>query len=391
MNKLRIILISAFSIMLVLLSNTSVLANSLNGVDSELNKSGSQIESEIKTDQKELETYNLKEIPEGKGEFLKAYEAEFDEWKETVPGGKQYYKLMKKYDYQEGEFTCGKFDIMCHVTNFGYVTGTSIVSALLSPLEKLAISPEEITKDSTLNQFKVAFKTFTTSLLGVFIIFQLLKIYSYRMTNHSDTSGVLNEKIVKLIFASVLLFGYEKFFTAILNIQYRVNFGIFNYLSNSQEVTQSILLNMLLTPNGIVFVIMILLFAILLAVLFFQMVYSFALVGILYIAGPVAVTTMVNDEYNMFSLWLKTLISRFLTLALQGLSVVLALSFASRISFLDGNIGVFDSIFDKVLALSFLIVGMSIPALLKDFGNSSGSGRAVAGGAKAATTMIMRK
>lgn len=391
MNKLRVILLSAFSLTLFFLFNSTVMANGLNGVDSELDKSGSEIESEIHSEKKELETYKLKEIPEGKGEFLKAYKTEFEEWKEEVPGGKQYYKLMEKYDYQEGEFTCGKFDILCHIINFGYVSGTSIVSALLSPLEQLAIAPEEILDDSTLNQFKTAFKTFTTALLGVFIIFQLLKIYSYRMTNHSDTSGVLNEKILKLIFASALLFGYEKFFSAILNIQYRVNFGIFNYISNSQEVTQNIMLNMLLTPNGTVFVILILLFAILLAVLFFQMVYSFALVGILYVAGPVAVTTMVNDDYNMFSLWLKTLIARFLTLALQGLSVVLALSFASRISFLDGNIGVFDSIFDKVLALTFLIVGMSIPALLKDFGNSSGSGRAVTGGAKAVTTTIMRK
>lgn len=391
MNKLKVILLSALSIMLVFLFSTTAFANSLNGVDSEFDKTGDQIESEIKTEQKELETYNLKEIPEGKGKFLKEYKTEFEQWKDEVPGGKQYYKLMKKYDYQEGEFTCGKFDILCHIINFGYVTGTSMVSALLSPLEKLAISPEQIMDDPTLNSFKTAFKTFTTALLGVFIIFQLLKMYSYRMTNHSDTSGVLNEKVLKLIFASVLLFGYDKFFSMILNIQYRVNFGIFNYISNSQEVTQNIMLNLLLTPNGTVFVLLILVFAILLAVLFFQMVYSFALVGILYVAGPVAVTTMVNDDYNMFSLWLKTLIARFLTLSLQGLSVVLSLSFASRIAFLDGNIGVFDSIFDKILALTFLIVGMSIPSLLKDFGNSSGSGRAVTGGAKAVTSTVLRK
>lgn len=391
MNKQRVALVSAFSIMLIFLMSINVSANSLNGADNELNKSGKQIETEIKIEEKELETYNLKEIPAGKGEFVKAYEEEFDEWKESVPGGKQYHKLMKKYDYQEGEFACGKFDILCHIINFGYVTGTSIVSALLSPLEKLAIAPEEIMNDSTLNVFNSAFKTFTISLLGVFISFQLIKLYSYRMTNHSDTSGVLNEKVIKLLVASVLLFAYDKFFYAILNIQYRVNFGIFNYLSNSQEVTQNIVLNMLLTPNGTVFVILILLFAILLAVLFFQMVYSFALVAIMYVVGPVAITTMVNDEYNMFSLWLKTLIARFLTLALQGLAVVLALSFGSRISFLDGDIGIFDSIFDKILALSFLIVGMSIPSLLKDFGNSSGSGRAITGGAKAVTTTVLRR
>ena len=130
---------------------------------------------------------------------------------------------------------------------------------------------------------------------------------------------------------------------------------------------------------------------ILLAVLFFQMRYSFATIAVFYRVGPVAVTTMVKDDYNMFPLWLKTIISRFLTLALQGLCVVLCLSFGSRIGFLTEGSGDMMGFLDKITAIVFLVVGIAIPGLLKEFGNSSGAGRATTGGARTAASMMFRK
>ena len=359
--------------------------------DSEIGKSGSQIRDEINFDSEELDVHGVREIGNKKNSFYKAYKDEFDEWADNVPGAAIYVKLIKKYHYKDGEFVCGKFDVLCHIVNFGFVTGSSIVNALLSPISKLAISPEDILLDTSLSKFKLAFSTFTTSLLAVFILFQIMKIYAFRMTNHSDTVSVLNEKIIKIIMACVFLFSYDLFFRAILNIQYRVNYGIFNYISNSHEVTQNIMLSMLLTPNGIIFVILILLFAILLAVLFFQMLYTFAMISVFYVVGPIAITTMVNDEYNMFSNWLKTIISRFLTLGLQGLCVILCLSFGSRLSFVTESANMTQVLLDKIYAIAFLVVGIALPALLKEFGNSSGTGKAVTSGARTIGTMFMRR
>lgn len=389
-KKLKII--PLVMIVVFLLFPLNSMADSLNRGDDELQKTGDELRNEISNDTKELETHGVKEIGDKAGDFYTAYRTEFDEWADSVPGGEVYRELIKRYNYQKGNFECGKFDVMCHIVNFGYVTGASIVNAFLAPISKLAIEPEKILDDTTLNKFKDAFNTFTVSLLAVFILFQIMKTYSFRMTNHSDTGNVLNEKVIKVIIASLLLFSYDFFFQMILNIQYRVNYGIYNYLTNSQEVTSDVMLNMLLTPNGTMFVIMILLLAILIAVLFFQMVYSFAMVSLFYVVGPVAITTMVNDDYNMFTLWLKTIISRFLTLALQGLTVVLCLSFASRIEFMTEGASVTDQFFEKIAALAFLVVGISIPALLKEFGNSSGSGKGVISGTKSVTRyMSMRK
>lgn len=375
-----------------LLFPLNAMADSLNRGDAEFQKSGDELRDEISGDTQELDTHGIKEIGDKKGDFYNAYKKEFDDWAEKYPGGQIYKELIQVYNYQNGTFECGKFDVMCHIVNIGYVTGASVVNAFLAPISKLAIEPEKILNDNTLNKFKDAFNTFTVSLLAVFVAFQIIKTYAFRMTNHSDTGNVLSEKVIKVSIASILLFGYDFFFQMILSIQYRVNYGIYNYLTNSEEVTSDVMLNMLLTPNGTIFVIMILLLAILIAVLFFQMIYSFAMVSLFYVVGPVAITTMVNDDYNMFNLWLKTIISRFLTLALQGLTVVLCLSFASRIDFITEGSSISDQFFEKIAALAFLVVGISIPALLKEFGNSSGSGKGVISGTKSVTRyMSMRK
>jgi|SRR5699024_5619250 len=364
--------------------------DSLNRGDSELNKSGEDIREEIDVDSQELDTHNLKEIEDGKKKFYNAYKDEFDEMAETTPGGQVYVDLIKKFDYNKGSFDCGMTNVLCHITNVVYVAGTSVINFLMAPMEKLAIEPEKILQDDTFNKFKSNFKTFTQSLLGVFILFQLMKIYVFRMTNHADTIGVMNEKIIKIIMAGVFLFSYDLFFKFILTIQYRVNYGIFSYVSNSNQISNDLMLKFLLTPNGSIFVLLIILYAVLLAVLFFQMAYTFALIGLFYTVGPVAIVTMVNDEYNMFSMWLKTIIARFLTLALQGLTVMLSFSYASSMDAIFSQ-DPLTSAFQKVISLAFLVVGISLPGLLKEFGNSSGSGRGAISATQSMTRVITRR
>src|SRR5699024_8308918 len=117
---------------------------------------------------------------------------------------------------------------------------------------------------------------------------------------------------------------------------------------------------------------------------------TFACIGLFYTIGPVAIVTMVNDEYNMFSMWLKTIIARFLTLALQGLTEMLSFSYASNMdAIFTGD--ALQSGFQKIISLAFLVVGISLPALLKEFGNSSGSGRGAISATQSMTRVITRR
>src|SRR5690606_17958050 len=127
--------------------------------DVEIQKSGDELRDEISGDTQELDTHGIKEIGDKKGDFYNAYKKEFDAWAEDIPGGQVYKELIQVYNYQNGNFECGKFDVMCHIVNFGYVTGASVVNAFLAPISKLAIEPEKILNDNTLNKFKDAFNT----------------------------------------------------------------------------------------------------------------------------------------------------------------------------------------------------------------------------------------
>lgn len=367
-----------------------------NELDTELQKDSDTIQEEIDENieegENELDSDEGVDVDDGAGELYDEYKDEFEEIRENQIGGEIFVDLIKDFDYNKGSFDCGKLDILCHIVNVTFVGGSSIINFLLEPLKKLAIEPDQILGDKTLTKFNGYFDTFTYSLLCVFILFQIMKIYTFRMTNHADTVNVLNEKIIKIVMASIFLFSYTAFFRFMLVVQYKVNYGIFSYLGNAEEIGDHLMLNLVLTGNGITFILMVLVYGLLMAVLFFQMTYSVALVALYYVVGPVAVTTMVNDEYNMFGMWLRTLLSRFLTLALQGLSVVLSFSYATSIDWMvEGAGDNVDSVFVKILAISFLIVGISLPSLLKEFGSSSGSGKGAMSATQGVTRVITRR
>src|SRR5699024_10536067 len=105
-----------------------------NDLDSEIEKSGETIRDEMDRDGEELDTHDLKDIPEGKKEFYKAYKDEFDEMRDNKMGGEVYVDLIEKFDYQGGQFVCGNFDVMCHIVNVMYVGGTSMANFILAPL-----------------------------------------------------------------------------------------------------------------------------------------------------------------------------------------------------------------------------------------------------------------
>src|SRR5699024_2431118 len=280
--------------------------------------------------------------------------------------------------------------ITCHITNFFFQAASSMLSLLLEPMKNLAIKPTDILESDTFNEFKGYFDVFTKSLLGVFILFQLIKMYAQYMNDYEMARPVLYDKLIRLGMASVFLFLYDDIFQFMMSIQYRINYGIFRRLADTSDLMNDLMVNFLLVPAGIGFLFMIVIYAILLLALFAQMLYSFALIALFFIVGPVAVTTMVNDEYNMFGLWLKTLISRFLSLALQGLCVVLCFRYGANIDFItNGELNYIPQSLDmKVIkAMAFLLVGLGIPSLLKEFGSSSGAGRGVIAGVKSVTRM----
>ncbi|MDN3365508.1 hypothetical protein QU577_27585 [Priestia megaterium] len=338
-----------------------------------------QIDKDLEKTIKDSSTQS-REIKKGKGKFYDAYKKEIDSLV------KQYEKLygegsadaykdrIKSLDYQKGDFDCGTLDVSCKIDSWFFSKGKMATQYALSPIAKLAIKPSEVLDDTVLKKFNNSFGSLPEALLALILIYQILKMLVVRFTDMSDAPQLLNEKLVKTIIAGVLLFAYTPFFKLLLFLQYALVAPIFYQLSGSNSLSTDITISFLLTPNGAMMLIFLVIYAIVILALFLQMVYSFCLIAVLFVVGPLAVVTLPNDEYNFFNLWLKIYSARVITMFLQGLCVVLSISFLTNF---DNVLKLSNQPFVFATSIGFLIVGITIPMLLQSFGSSSGSGRMI--------------
>lgn len=351
--------------------------NEEQNTDQEVNEE--QFEEETNQQVNEFDPFN-REIEEGKGEFYKAYEEEITDLAEqrdaaSVEGSSDaWVSSLEDLDYVAGEFDCGRFDFNCHINSFVFWAGKGVLEYVMTPMQQLAIQPSEIMDNTVITGYRDMFGSLPESLLALFLIFQILKIISMRMTGQEDFGQAMNEKVTKVVIAGILLFLYDYFFRLILNAQYFLTYPIYSQLSGTDQIRNDIMVTLLLTPNGAMMIFFIAIVAVVLLILFFQMMYSFCLIAVAFVVGPLAIVTLPNDDYNAFGLWLRILIARIITLFMQGLAVLLSFSFLLDF---DRVLQLNQQPFVYVIAIGFLIVGVLIPSTLQNFGNSSGSTRMV--------------
>ena len=176
----------------------------------------------------------------------------------------------------------------------------------------------------------------------------------------------LYDKLVAVIAGGILLGVYAQFFDWLLELTHLLTETMLTSPVTHYDVMQVMAVNSV----GYGLILMIVVSAILF-VFFLSILYRTVLFVILYITGVLAVPTIVNDQYNFFNLWLKTVVSNILTLTIQLLCFVLGIK--TLVSLESGNM---------IIGMVFFIVGLSIPTLLSQFGASTGSAKAVGSSVK---------
>lgn len=360
--------------------------------DKEINKSDSTLKKEMDSYLKKSKNdgTGIKKIKKGEGEFYKAYENEINKWKEKREklfgkgSADDDINLLQDFDYVGGSFDCGWTDVSCHITNVAYGATSTMINWTMIPFSKIVIKPSDVLNNNILNNYLSAFNAITKSLLLLFFIFQIFKLIAIRITDLQSVTQETNEKVIMFIIAAFLIFSYSGLFKAIMNIQYLVNYPLMYGLSATENVGKQITFNMIFMGSLSMTIIFLAIIAILIVVLLLQMYYSLALVSVLYVTGPVAITTMLNNEYNFFNVWLRILVARLVTMGLQALCVVLGIRTYASISFDPVT-----TLTNALTAIAFFIVGITIPSLLGQFGNSSGGGRAVMSGMKTFTRYLV--
>ena len=333
----------------------------------------SELEKQVKGNKADIVSAGKsKKIPKGKGGIWKAYKDEIkDEMdvrkKNGMPSSME--DFAKDFNTTTGKLKVSKFDVNGHINNVFLSIGTTLVKTSTEPLKHFTIKPADVLEAPSAKPMMVAFSTLTDTLLVLFLVFQLTKIMLARAIDIGYSGSAIYDKVLKTFVAGTLIGLYEPIFKALMNIQYLLVSPILNAIQ-IKDNTAGIIAFKGLMIDGTAPMICLPLVAILLIVVALSLFYSLAMFIILYIMGPVAITTMVNDEMNFFSLWVRRLVSRILTLLLQSLCIAMCFASLFHITFKYQ-----ETITDLMLAIAFLFVALSVPKMLENFGDSSGAGR----------------
>ncbi|MEN0645526.1 conjugal transfer protein TrbL family protein [Alkalicoccobacillus gibsonii] len=295
------------------------------------------------------------------GDLYEKYKSKFDA---EMDG--HYLDMVKDYDYENNTFDCGKWDLPCHIDSRILTALVGSTKLLYSGIENAVIKPSEITNNSNFRSYANGFQEIAWWMLAVFLVWQIVRIYSIRVgtPNPEDIQEALQQKIVLVVVAGILMGTYHQFVTLILNFQYEAVRAVTGGGVTQEELASAILINV--PAYGIFMAIFLAVVAIVFSIAF---IYRFVLFGFCYIVGLAAIPTMLNDEYNYFSIWLRVLITNSVTLFLQTICFSFSLySMVHKGSFLSTGI-------DFTVGIAFCFLAIVIPGLLGNLGGSTGTSR----------------
>lgn len=331
--------------------------------------------NEAMDDESIIKQGKVKEIKKGKGGLYKTYEKEIDKLYKKIEksSGKgradAMKKLVEEYNTSTNKLDVSKWDIEGHTANIFMKIGNGALGMVTKPLQTFTIKPSSILTSPSAKPLKEAFTTLTDSLVALFLIFQVLKILVLKATDIGNYGNAIYDKVSKTVVVLILVGMYDPLFKLVLNIQYLLITPIMKSIKIDNEMGSLIMLKSLIVNSDAV-IIAVPVIAILMLVVTLSLFYSLAYLILLYITGPVAITTMLNDEMDFYSLWVRKLVSRVLTIFLQSVCIALSLATIFRITWNLQEVGT-----DLLLSIAYLMLALGVPKILENFGDSSGAGR----------------
>ena len=303
------------------------------------------------------------------GDFYDKYKGEFDE----ALYSENYMDMIKSYDMKTNSFNCGLMDLYCMANSTQILLGVGAMKFVFTASEYLILNPEWIVNEPLFQRYNGYFDTLTTSMMLVFLLWQILAGYLKRLSNIEDTSDLLNQKLLAVIAGGAFLAMYDDIFNIILKLQYDISDSILKFGLSPEHF---LLVTLKYTPSySIVFTFII---ALIFLVFLIALIYRFVALAFFYVVGPAAIATMLNEEFNYFNLWWKYIINNVITFFLQCLAFSVAVSSLSlQISFIKNLPTGVDIVVGIIIALVVCLFALVIPSILGNMGASTGTGRSL--------------
>lgn len=313
-----------------------------------------------------------------KGDFYERHKGQIDKF--SLSEG--YIDAIKSYDSETNDFDCGSLEISCKMISFQLGWSTGLANFVADGTEMLVLNPEMITQDNGFVKYKNYLQGLSSSMLILFLIWQIMVMVMRRYGDPDDYGQAFNQKLLGVFAGAVMLGLYEPIFDFILSLQHDITSAI---LSSGVDKEQLLLMMILYTPQySILFTIFIGLIQI---VFLIALVYRFVALGFFYVVGPIAIPTLINDEFNYFQIWLKYIVNNIVTLFMQSLAFALSIAaFTGQFTFTKSLPAGIDVVAGFLLSIVLCFFALVVPSILGNLGSSTGTGRMLGRVARYAVT-----
>lgn len=302
------------------------------------------------------------------GDFYKKHKKKFDAAEKDYLSEQYIDDVVKKYDSKTNEFECGTFNFTCFSTAPVYKAGLSFTNVAYGLMKNVVKDPDMIIKDKGINEFKKGLTSLSWTLLPLFLFWHIASMAMRRFGDPDDYPQALNERVIALFSAASFLALYNPIFEMILKAQ---SWFLTDILNSGLSQDSLKLTLFLWSPQ---YSIILVLFIMLCLIVFgLAVLYRFVALAFMFMVGPLAVVTMMNEEFNYFKIWLKYIVSNIVTFILQAMAFVMCMQALTGKS---GYVNSFTPEYQAVMAIAFVIVlsffSLSIPFILGNMGSSSG-------------------
>ncbi|MDT0193676.1 conjugal transfer protein TrbL family protein [Exiguobacterium sp. BG5(2022)] len=314
------------------------------------------------------------------------YERNKDAFKsyENVLGEQYIEEIVKKYDYETNSFNCGKLNFTCHALSVFYPSIIGITNIVGEQIQLLVRDPDKITKDEGLKKYKGYLTSLSYLLLPLFLMWHMMVMALRRLGDPDDYQQAMNQKLLGVFAGAAFLGLYNQIFDIIITLQNDMLNGIVKDAANRESMA------VMLFTWGPKHSVIVLLFVIIAMFVFgLALMYRFVALSFMFMVGPLAISTILNDEFNYFSIWWKYIINNMVTFILQAIAYAYCMQVLTN---QNSYVRSFPLLTQPTVAISMTLVitffALTIPSLLGNLGNSTGTGRSMG---RVAKVIMMRR
>jgi hypothetical protein len=273
-------------------------------------------------------------------------------------------KLNGEEKNKNQEQECNIFDPICKINQWLLELANFFLTEAVKMIAKIISYPKKVLDDPTIERYYKYFANTSWAFITTFTMYHLVRILSYYWINE-DTQE-LKSLMVKLIVTVAMCGMYPSVFPYLVTITNNTTTSFANIGTKINQLSNIFLMIPVVGKSALI--IMLLVLAIAILVVAFQVCLRSAELAFLFIAGPFAIATNLNNDINLFPAWWRSFLSLLITQVIQFVLLMIFVElFAGGI--LAGLAG-----FEKfIFGIGFAFLIIKSPSFIKEFIYSTGT------------------